>query len=384
MRSRLIAIIIISLLRIYALFLYKDTFRKEEVNRILVYAYTGLGNFIMFTPALKKLREAFPEAHIVLQAGNDWGAEEAVRGSGIIDEVVWFRPSSGWLKLLKWLRKIRKEGYDLIISSFDSSFPIQTCLSGARYRVGHISGDGYHNPFDFVYNIKVPVAAGRHEIDLKSDLLAALGEEVNDKTLFFFIDEASQRSAELLLEKHGLSGKDYICLQPGAANMLLTAKRWDIEKFVTLVNRITDEMGIDIVLLGDKNEMVIGEFFLGGVAQGQKIHPLFGETTVKEVAAIIQNSKLLLCNDSGLMHVAVAVGTPLVAIYGPTDYRRTAPRSEKATIIRQDMPCSPCIQFGGEKKARECKHWNCMNGISVEEVLAAVSVKLNGVKRGSQ
>ena len=79
-----VAIIIIIFLRIYAAFSYKGPFHKEEVKQILVYGYTGLGNFIQFTPALKKLREAFPQAHITLQAGLDWGAEEAwtIKGKG--------------------------------------------------------------------------------------------------------------------------------------------------------------------------------------------------------------------------------------------------------------------------------------------------------------
>lgn len=380
-KLRLVAVLVIVLfLRVYALFLYRGSFHKEEVKRILVYGYTGLGNFIQFTPALKKLREAFPRVHITLQAGLDWGAEEVVRGSDLFDEITWFRPSSGWLDKLRWFRKIRKEKYDLIISSFDSCFPDQTCLSGARYRVGHVSGGGCQSPFDFVHNIRVPVQEGRHEIDLKCDLLSALGEEVTDRTLLFFIDEASRGNAMRLLESHGLAGKDYVCLQPGAANMLPTAKRWSIEKFAILIERIINEIGIDVVLLGDKNETEMGKFFQGRGSQRQKLHLLFGRTTVKEAAVIIQNSRLLVSNDSGLMHVAAAVGTPLIAIYGPTDYRRTAPHSENAVVIRHEMPCSPCIRFEGERTALDCPHRRCINSITVEEVFDTVLARLGEVK----
>ena len=380
MRKAFIGPVIFAILRICALFLYRGSFHKEQVKRILVYAYTGLGNFIMFTPALKQLRLAFPQAHITLQAGYDWRAEEVVRDSDIIDEVTWFRPASGSFQLLKWISKTRKKKYDLIISSFDSSLPIHTCLSGARYRVGHVSGGSYRNSLGFVYNIKVPVQEGRHEIDLKCDLLAAIGEEVIDRAPFFFIGDSSQESAARILERHGIAGRDYICIQPGAANMMLTAKRWDIVKFAILINKIINEAGVDVVLLGDKNEIEMGDIFSGNVEQKQKVHSLFGETTVKEAAAIIQKSKLMVSNDSGLMHVAVAVGTPLVAIYGPTDYRRTAPCSENTVVIRHEMPCSPCIRFSGEKRALECEHKSCIGDITVDEVFKAVIDKLNEVK----
>lgn len=88
MRSKIrivITTVITILVRIYASFLYRGPFRKDRVERILVYGYTGLGNFIQFTPALKKLREVFPQAHITLQAGLDWGAEDAVRESDIFE-----------------------------------------------------------------------------------------------------------------------------------------------------------------------------------------------------------------------------------------------------------------------------------------------------------
>ncbi|MFC2001678.1 glycosyltransferase family 9 protein [Chloroflexota bacterium] len=347
------------------------------MKKILVYGYTGLGNFILFTPALKKLREVFPQAHITLQVGLDWGCEEAVRGSNLFDEIVWFSPSSGWRDRLKWYLKMRREGYDLIVTSFGgSSFPMQTCLSGARYRLGHVSGGEYRSYFDFIHNIKVPIQEGRHEIDLKCDLLVALGEQVTDRSLLLFIDEASRVSAMRLLESYGLSRKDYICLQPGAANMLPTAKKWSAEKFAALIKKIIEEINIDVVLLGDRNEMEVGRIFEDIVSDNKKVHILFGKTAVKEAAAIIQNSKLLICNDSGLMHVASAVGTPLVAIYGPTDYTRTAPRNDNNTIIRHEMECSPCIRFQGEKTALDCTHRSCINSITVEEVFNVIRTKL--------
>jgi heptosyltransferase-2 len=105
-----------------------------------------------------------------------------------------------------------------------------------------------------------------------------------------------------------------------------------------------------------------------------KITLAAGQTSVKEVAALIERCCSLICNDSGLMHIAVAVGTPVVAIYGPTDIRRTRPWGEANTIIRHDMPCSPCFKLEGEAQLRSCPHHDCLMTITPDEVFNKIVV----------
>ena len=372
-------------LKIYALLLNRDScrFHKDDVERILVYSYTGLGNFIQFTPALKRLREALPLAHITLQEGAPWGAEQVLSESSIFDEIVWFPFSRSKVEKLRFIIATRRKRYHLIISAFDNSrnrfLALETLLSGAKYRLGHVFGDGYDNRFGFVFNIKVPVREGRHEIDLKCDLVGALAISVTDRRPWLFVDAASRESAACLLAEHKI-GKDFVCIQPGAANGLMTAKRWDDQRFVDLINRIVRKLGVDVVLLGDKNEVGLCASLQGH--RHSRVHLLAGKTTIKEVAAVIQKARLLICNDSGLMHVATAVGTPLVAIYGPTDYRRTAPRGEHCMVVRRPIECSPCILFRGEQTALNCSHKNCIRSVSVDDVFQAVCTLLARTERG--
>jgi len=102
-----------------------------------------------------------------------------------------------------------------------------------------------------------------------------------------------------------------------------------------------------------------------------------GKTTVGQAAAILQKSDLLICNDSSLMHVAVGVHTPIVAIYGPSDYTRTAALEEKHTVIRRDLECSPCFRLDGAESVRNCPYgYKCLESISVEEVFEVVRRRL--------
>ena len=97
-----------------------------------------------------------------------------------------------------------------------------------------------------------------------------------------------------------------------------------------------------------------------------------GKTSVKQAAALIEQCDLLVCNDSGLMHVAVAVGTPVTAIYGQTDFRRTAPLGNQHTVIRHELPCSPCFKLEGDDQVHACPHHDCLMTITPAEVLSAI------------
>src|SRR5204862_179683 len=117
------------------------------------------------------------------------------------------------------------------------------------------------------------------------------------------------------------------------------------------------------------------EQMIQDMAQGLegRISLAAGRTSVKQVAALIEQCDLLVCNDSGLMHMAQAVRTPVVAIYGPTDIRRTAPLGEHNVVIRHELPCSPCFKLEGEDLVHACPHHDCLMTITPAEVFSAIS-----------
>ena len=123
------------------------------------------------------------------------------------------------------------------------------------------------------------------------------------------------------------------------------------------------------------------------MASGLKGRILFaaGQTSVKQAAALIEQCDLLVCNDSGLMHAAVAVGTPVAAIYGPTDFRRTAPLGDRHTVIRHELPCSPCFKLEGDDQVHACPHHDCLMTITPQEVWDAIAkVREEGLRSANR
>ncbi|PIV63342.1 MAG: hypothetical protein COS11_07960, partial [bacterium (Candidatus Ratteibacteria) CG01_land_8_20_14_3_00_40_19] len=129
--------------------------------------------------------------------------------------------------------------------------------------------------------------------------------------------------------------------------------------------RLIKTYNAQVIIFGGKQEISLAE----RVASLMKKNPIIaaGKTTLGETAALIERCNLFITNDSGLMHIACAVKTPVVAIFGPTDYRKTGPYSINSAIIRKNLPCSPCYQRGKVK----CKELDCFKLITVEEVLEA-------------
>jgi 3-deoxy-D-manno-octulosonic-acid transferase/heptosyltransferase-1 len=148
-------------------------------------------------------------------------------------------------------------------------------------------------------------------------------------------------------------------------------KQWPIERYREVIGRVmSDRPDSQIVLFGSASE----EAMIREVAAGLtgRISLAAGKTSVKQVAALIEQCDLLVCNDSGLMHAAVAVGTPVAAIYGPTDFRRTAPLGARHIVIRHELPCSPCFRLEGDDQVHACPHHDCLMTITPEEVLNAI------------
>jgi len=152
-------------------------------------------------------------------------------------------------------------------------------------------------------------------------------------------------------------------------------KQWPIERYREVIVRIVAERpDSHIVLFGSASE----EEMIREMAHGLtgRISLAAGKTSVKQAAALIEQCDLLVCNDSGLMHAAVAVGTPVVAIYGPTDIRRTAPLGYGHAVIRHELPCSPCFKLEGDDQVHVCPHHDCLMTITAEEVFNAITHNL--------
>lgn len=371
------------LLRLYLSSRSRKEFNPEAVNRILVFAYHGLGNFLMYTPALRALRERYPNARIDLQVGNNTGCEDVLAGSNFFDNIYNLPYKTGLKEWLERVIEIRRTGYDLTINEFHSHswrLALLVALSRASFRAGHVTSPGWSqrfSRFSFIFNVPVVMREDEHEVERYIDLISAVGATRPDfesvETFIYLRDEDREFALSFLDRARIGNQATVIGIQPGTSPNMRW-KQWPVERFRELVERVVREMpDARIILFGSPSEMQMIDEMARGLESNVVVAA--GRTTVKQVAALIEQCDMLICNDSGLMHVAVAVKTPVVAIYGPTDIRRTAPLGAHNTIIRHALACSPCFKLEGEDQIHLCLHHDCLMTIDANEVFQAVNEK---------
>ncbi len=343
----------------------------EKIDKILIYGAMGIGNMIMFTPTLKAIRQHFPEAHITLLVAQS-GCEEVVRGSSLVDEIIKVKANLGRWETLQLARQIRGRHFDLLISGFHGvTFKLITIFSGIPYRVGHCTSPGWESRYDFLYNVKVRMREGEHEIERGLRLAQALGIQATDDSPLFYISGDDRAFASDFLRQNGVQDSNLtIGVQVGTWRHQ-GWKRWDLTRLARVCERLIEERGAKIIVLGAPQHREELETFLSCMTY-QPIVAL-GKASIKQGAAIVEQCDFTICNDSGLMHITAAMSTPVLAIYGPTDYRRTSPRryGEQHIVLRKGLECSPCFRMAGEDKVVSCPHRNCLELITVEDVFRA-------------
>src|SRR5262245_48125935 len=253
-----------SLLKVYLSGLPGVQFSPEKVERILVFAYHGLGNFIMFTPALKLLRERYPAARIDLQVGNNTGCEEVLAGSGLFDNIYNLRFSEGIPAWIARAQSIRDTRYDLTINEFHShSWPLAVLVAatGAPFRLGHVTSPGWSHRlsrYSFVFNLPVVMREAEHEIDRYIDLVAEVGARRvaadEARTFIHLTDEDREFARRLLADGASKPAQTIIGFQPGTSPSMRW-KQWPIERYREVIDRVVaDSPDSQIVLFGSALE----------------------------------------------------------------------------------------------------------------------------------
>jgi len=329
---------------------------------------------IFLTPALRALRKAYPSYIISFLLG-PYGAEKVIEGSDLIDKEIIVEPEKykGMIGEIKLIRKLRKENFDLSIVSTGSN-PIKNgllcTLAGIRNRLGENIGRK-----GLFYNLKIPFNDDRHEIEGNINLIQKLDIEVSERKLYIFQSEEDKNFARSFFTLHNLEGKLTVGIHPGSGIHQARFRRWPKERFAQLADRLSDDYHASIVIFGGPEEIDLAH----QISNLMKTSPLLmtGETTLGQAAALIEKCNLFISNDSGLMHVACAVNTPTVGIYGPTNFKRTGPYSDTAIIVRKELDCSPCYDRGKVK----CKHIDCFNLITVDDVFQAIDNLLKKLRK---
>ena len=321
----------------------------------------------MSEPALSAIRRAFPKATITLLVKP--AIAELYQQHPAIDRLLVYEHRGRHARLSgKWTLacELRRGRFDLAIL-FQNAFEaaLLAFLAGIPRRYGY-STDG--RGFLLSDSIEVLDRTNlEHQTHYYLGLLRPLGIVASTAVPRLFVSESEEQLMSHRLAEAGIQPTDrLIGLNPGSTYG--NAKRWFPERFAQTANRIVEQFGGRVVIVGAMGEEALGE----AIAKQMPCKPvvLSGRTSIRELMAVIKRCRLFLTNDTGPMHIAAAFGVPVVAVFGPTDSTTTAPCGDDHQIVRQSVECSPCL-------LRECPiDHRCMIGVTVEQVYGAAAKEL--------
>lgn len=334
---------------------------KTSRKKILIINVNWLGDVVFSTPFIRAVREAYPDSYIACAAVPR--CREILEANSRINELILFDEDGsgrGLINKIRFAGRLKKERFDtafILHRSFTRALLVR--LAGIKERIGYdTKGRGFLLTKKLKYPDKEP-----HRVEHFLKLAAAIGADITKKNYEFFITDADRRKAGALLESLGVgAGCRFAVLNPGGN---WAPKRWPAENFSRIGDMLAGKYGLKILISGQEKDGKLAE----GISRGMKCEAvsLCGKTRIRELAAIFERAALVVSGDSGPMHIAVSVGAPTVAIFGPTDPEITGPYGgSNYIIIRKDTGCKiPCYDAA-------CRDNKCMKAATAEDVMRAV------------
>ncbi|MDX1762942.1 MAG: lipopolysaccharide heptosyltransferase I [bacterium] len=337
------------------------------MRKFLIVKPSSFGDVIHTLPVVTAIAEQINDCVI------DWvvrpefadvvSAHPAIRRLIMFDREKWGRGSRVLQtapELLRFTASLRQAKYDAVLDLqglFRSA--LISSLSGAGVRVGFENAREWA-PIFYTRKVAVPDVQ-IHAIDRYQLFLSALGLEERPLDYGLRIPDDAVKRLETFLADSGVRPeKPLAVVNPNAR---WETKRWLPERFAALGDRLLTEAGVQVVFIGAPSEAAYVEELVS--LSREKLGNLAGATSLMELAALLQRADLMITCDSGPMHLAAAVGTPVVALFGPTDPVRTGPYGSGHHVITKGVDCAPCMKRSCSKERREC-----MAAISVDEVLS--------------
>jgi ADP-heptose:LPS heptosyltransferase len=360
--------------------------------RILVIKLAGIGDLLLATPALRALRETYPQARIDLlvtpdSAGllNGW---EALDHIIVLDKYLFDYPQQmlkdprNLLRLTPLWHDLHDAHYDVALLLHHLTLPFgrfkhQLLLraTGARWRAGLDNGHGWF------LNVRVPDQGfgAMHEAEYNLAVAEAVGATTGDRRLTVPLSEEDHRQAwQILYEQEGPDTiqRPIIAMHPGSGGYSI-ARRWALERFAGLADILFRQVGGQVLLMGGPEETELHRRITALLQTPVPVRSLAGKGGIKASAAILEQVDLFVGNDSALAQLAVAGGAPTVAIFGLTNSKAWGPFTagipgQQAEIVRLDLPCMPCFYRGHDLGTPAgCPTRDCLALLGVDPVAAA-------------
>jgi heptosyltransferase-3 len=364
--DRYIGIFALLLLKVADILLPAQRTSSGNFNKILVIKFSLLGDTVLLAPAVRELKRKFPHSHIdMLCTSINRGI---VKKWGEINETIIINSLTDVLippRFFKIVCSLRRKKYDLVLD-FEEWFRITaliTYLTGAKKRVGFKTEGQYRH---YLYTDTVDHGRNKHEVECFLDIIRMVGVENPASYLELSVDNESLRVVCGLLEKNEIARDRFIIVHPGCGRNG-RRRQWMYERYAEFVNFVMKKYDVGVVITGSADDADAAEN-VASLLEKACLN-LAGKTSLEELIALVSVSKIVVCGNSGAMHIASALNRPLIALHGPTNPIKWGPRNKNAVVVQgKNMKCIPCLYLGFEYA---CSDGGCMKLIDVAEVKEA-------------
>ncbi|UCD55402.1 MAG: lipopolysaccharide heptosyltransferase II [Candidatus Omnitrophota bacterium] len=336
----------------------------QTVQRILLTRTDRIGDVVLSTPAIKAIRDKFPASYIAFMVRPY--AKDIVDGNPYLDEVIIYDKygkQKSLFSTVKFALELRKKKFDRAFMLHPTNrVHLISYLAGIPERIG------YDRKSAIFLTKKIPHlkhTGKKHELKYTLDLLSSAGIETRSQELFVPVREKNiEKIEKILAEYHVGKGVFLVAVNPGASS---ASKRWPAKNFASVCDNLAKKYKARILIVSDNKNAEFAE----ALAKGMKYEPvnLAGRTTVGELAAMLSKCRLFISNDSGPVHIACAVGVPVISIFGRKNPglspKRWGPTGEKSVVFHKDVGCEKCL-------AEACEAgFKCLEAVTPEEVFKA-------------
>jgi heptosyltransferase-2 len=359
--------ILFQFLSLFTFFMRNKILDKTQVKNVLVFAQKRMGDTIVSIPTFRAIKENLPKSKITVFCTSY--IKEIFERIGDIDEIITFDKENS---LFQRVKQLSIHQFDLAIDlTCDYTFvgALLMFLSRAKFRIGYNTfGRG------FLFHTSIPHQ--NQSLPMTEEILnivRSIGLDTEDLGLKITPSDAARNEAAQFLEEHAVREEDlFIGIHPGGHYL---TQRWFPERFAQVADRLMQKDNVKIVILGGpaENEQIK---IISKTMQNKPM--IFSNQPVRHLLSLIQSCHLLICNNSGPLHLATALETPTVSFMGPTMPKRWWPQGQGHIVLHKDLACMPCNAGICEQKT--IKH-ECMKLITVDEVLEAVHRQMNILNR---
>lgn len=322
------------------------TIDKSKVKRILVITLSNVGDIILTTPVIRVLSKEFPGSRIDVMVGPS--GRDIFNKDPRIFKLIIYDKHLPIIEKRRLQLKLKKLKYDVVVDLRNTVLPL---LIGPKYRT---------NPMhSFPKNII-------HKKERHLHRLNALGISNMNESSYIYIPKEDEEYVDSILKESSIA-EPIVVINAGAKGHL---KRWTDDGFAELAGKIMDECKASVVFIGSNEDKDVVSSITKKIKG--KAHNLAGRTNIRQLASLLKRAKLIITNDSAPLHLGCAMGTRVLAIFGPTDPKKYGPTGEFDVVINKKLFCSPC-----ESAACKNNH-ECMKLISADEICEAAKIMVEG------